>query len=94
MGNSKSSSHSHSTTHGFSRSRTAGQAVTESGFMTGTADHVCTGQCAHIHLSARLREFEQHVQQLSMTLSVKNFLWYRDSIAATFTAILEGNTHA
>lgn len=65
---------------------------TESDFMTGTKDHMCTGECAHIHLSARLREFEQHLQQLSKTLPVQDFLWYRDSIAATFTTIWKGNT--
>jgi len=63
---------------------------TESEYMTGTPDHICTSQCAHIHLSAQLREFEQHLQRLSGTLSVRDFLWYRDSIAATFANILGG----
>ncbi len=56
----------------------------ESEYMTGMEDHVCTGQCAHIHWSARPRDFEQHVQQLSTTLPVRDFLWYRDSVAAIF----------
>ena len=91
---SKNSDNCHSVTHGSSRSHSQGWAVPESDFMTGAADHTCTDQCARLHLSARLRKFEQHVQQLSMTVSVKNFLWYRNSIAAIFTTILEGNTRA
>ena len=63
-------------------------------WMTGTKNHACTGQCAPIHLSARLREFEQHLQQLSMTLPMQDFLWYRNSIATIFTTIWEDNTHA
>lgn len=62
-------------------------------YMTGTQEHVCTDQCAHIHLSAQLREFEHHVQQLSMTLSVKGFIWYHDAIAAIFATIWKGNTN-
>ena len=49
---------SHSVTHSSSHSYTDGWAVTESDFMTGTADHTCTGQCARIHLGAELRAFE------------------------------------
>ena len=94
MDNSKSSDHCHSVTHGFSHSHTAGRAVTESEYMTGTADHTCTGPCARIHLGARLREFEQHLHQISTTLPVQDFLWYRDSITATFTTIWKGTNHA
>lgn len=64
----------------------------ESEYMTGTPDHICTSQCAHIHLSARIQDFEQHLQQLATTLHVQDFLWYRDSIAATFTTIWKGTT--
>lgn len=84
----------HGVTHGFSRSHNEGWSVTASDYMTGAPDHTCTGQCAHIHLSAQLRQLEQRVQQLSLTLPVKDFLWFRDSIAAIFTTIWEGKTHA
>lgn len=67
---------------------------TECEYMTGEMGHTCTAACCHIHLSARLRDFEQHLQRLSVTLPVRNFLWYRDAVIATFATILEGKSHA
>lgn len=87
---SKNSNHS----LGVSDSHTKSWTVTESEHLTGTANHACTGQCAHIHLSARIKDFEEHLQQLAITLPVRDFLWYRDSLAATFSTILGGTSNA
>lgn len=89
----ESSSHT-SVTHGVSHSHTKGWSVSETDYMTGTYDHVCTAACCHIHLSARVQEFEKHLQQLAMALPVRDMIWYRDAIAATFTAILGGTSNA
>ena len=88
-----SKSYSHNGSH-FYADGLCSTTPTTSDYMTGTADHICTDQCAHIHLSAQLREFEHRVQQLSMTRSVRGFIWYHNAVAAIFTKIWEGNSHA